>query len=217
MYELYVNESVPKIEEYVFEITYRRIFGTNYNLSFFKCKKDQCAVCDKYKRGLLIEQKHLEHLKRRDEANAAKNNDKERATTDKTFLIVTFDLQSVLHIPLSEVSQMYYSMKLCAYNLIIYTAAPPNDAYCYALSELDGQKGSCKIGTALLKWIKQIPTNVKELSVFSDTCGGQNRNQYVAALFLFAVQNTHLNVIQHNFLEKGQHKVKTIFMGLQAE
>lgn len=203
MYELYVKGCSESKETFVSEITYRRIFGTNYNLAFFKPKKDQCAVCEKYKQGLVTDEEHSQHLRRRDESNEEKRKDKERTESDKTFLSATFDLQSVLRIPSSDVSQMYYAMKLCAYNLTIYTAAPPNDAYCFAWTELNGQRGSCEIGTALLHWIKEIPKNVTEISLFSDTCGGQNRNQYVAALFLFVVQNFHLDVIQHNFLEKG--------------
>ena len=42
---------------------------------------------------------------------------------------------------------------------------------------------------------------ITEISLFSDTCSGQNRNQFIAALFLFIVQNSNLIVIQHNFLE----------------
>ena len=203
MYELYVEECSGSNEKYVSEITYRRIFGTNYNLAFFKPKKDQCAVCEKYKNKFISEEEYREHLRRRDEANAAKSHDKVRAATDTTFVSATFDLQSVLRIPSSEISQMYYTMKLCAYNLTIYEAASPNEAYCYAWSELNGQRGSCEIGTALLNWIKQIPNSVKEISLFSDTCGGQNRNQFIAALFLYVVQTTHLEAVQHNFMEKG--------------
>lgn len=204
MYNLYLQE-YPQRMNYISEITYRRIFGTNYNLAFYKPKKDQCAVCDKHKNKLISDEEHFQHLKHRDESNIAKESDKVRATADKNFLSATFDLQSVLHIPSSEVShcQMYYTMKLCTYNLTIYAAAPPNETYCYAWSELNGQRGSYEIGTALFHWINEIPENVQEISLFSDTCSGQNRNQYIAALFLYLVQNTHLEVIQHNFLEKG--------------
>ena len=40
--------------------------------------------------------------------------------------------------------------------------------------------------------------------MFSDTCGGQNRNQNVAAVLLYAVQSIdHIRVIEQKFLEKG--------------
>ncbi|KAI4459450.1 dna-directed rna polymerases i ii and iii subunit rpabc2 [Holotrichia oblita] len=153
-----------------------------------RCDGYQCEVCNKFKNKSLSQEDYKQHLQRRDQANAAKANDKIRANEDTTFISVSFDLQSVLHIPSSQVSMMYYSLKLCAYNLTIYEAALPNKAFCYAWSEVNGQRGSSEIGSALYKWIETIPTNVKEISLFSDTCSGQNRNQYIAALFLYIVQ-----------------------------
>lgn len=98
---------------------------------------------------------------------------------------------------------MYYSRKLCTYNLTLYEAAPPNNAFCFLWTEVNGQKGSCEIGTALLKWINQLPQNVNEISLFSDTCSGQNRNQYITALFLYVVKHTQIEVLQHSFMESG--------------
>ena len=99
---------------------------------------------------------------------------------------------------------MYYSRKLCAYNLTIYESAPPNSAHCFAWTEINGQRGSSEIGTSLYTWIKALPNNIKEISLFSDTCSGQNRNQFIAALFIYIVQqDNHIEAIQHNFMEKG--------------
>lgn len=213
MYELYVEHCKQKAEEtkieepVVSQITYRRIFCQNYNLSFFKPKKDQCIMCNNYSdKQLRDENMKTEfeaHLKRRDEANSAKEAHKQRANNDKTFVSVTFDLQSVLQIPASNDSAMYYSRKISVYNLTVYEAAEPHKAYCFAWSELNGQRGSCEIGTALLQWIKQLPDTVTEISLFSDTCSGQNRNQFISALFLYVVQNTNLQIVEHNFMEKG--------------
>lgn len=99
---------------------------------------------------------------------------------------------------------MYYSRKLCTYNLTLYEAALPNKAFCYLWTELEGQRGSSEIGSALLKWINQLPQNVNEISLYSDTCSGQNRNQYIAALFLFVVNNSqNIDILTHHFMESG--------------
>ncbi|XP_008178670.1 uncharacterized protein LOC103307937 [Acyrthosiphon pisum] len=82
-------------------------------------------------------------------------------------------------------------------------AAAPNNAFCFLWTEVNGQKGSSEIGSALLKWIYQLPESIKEISLYSDTCSGQNRNQYVAALFLFVVIHTNIEVLHHNFMESG--------------
>lgn len=56
---------------------------------------------------------------------------------------------------------------------------------------------------------KTLPDNVREVLVFSDTCGGRNRNQYIASLFLFITQTFNdINVIEHKFMEKGHSKME---------
>lgn len=208
MYELFVKECNETNQQKVSLSLYKKIFCENHNLSFFKPKKDQCLTCEKYNKSekpvpeeTVINYEN--HIRRRDESFAAKKLDKEQATNNQTFCSATFDLQSVLQIPSSEVSAMYYSRKLCAYNLTIYESAPPNNAFCYLWTEFNGQKGSSEIGSALLKWIHQLPESIKEISLYSDTCSGQNRNQYIAALFLYVVVHTNIEVIHHNFMESG--------------
>ncbi|CAG9838458.1 unnamed protein product [Diabrotica balteata] len=106
MFELYMEQCKRRDEAHVTEITYRRIFGKHYNMSFFNPKKDQCAICNQYKNKNINEEDYKQHLQRRDEAAEAKKSDKLRAAEEKTFLSASFDLQSILQIPSSDVSQM---------------------------------------------------------------------------------------------------------------
>lgn len=92
-----------------------RIFGGFYNLSFFKPKKDLCQTCENYKNATekeKFEVAYQNHQRRKHECYAAKSSDKERALKENNFVSVTFDLQSVLQIPCSDVSPMYYSRKV---------------------------------------------------------------------------------------------------------
>jgi len=98
---------------------------------------------------------------------------------------------------------MYYSRKLCVYNLTLYEAATPNNAFCFLWTEVNGQKGGSEIGSALLKWIYQLPKRIKEISLYYDTYSEQNRNQYVSALFLFVEMYTKIEVLHHNFMESS--------------
>jgi len=47
--------------------------------------------------------------------------DKNEASTKPEVAIATFDLQSVLQIPSTQVSQLYYSRKLNMFNLTVYS------------------------------------------------------------------------------------------------
>ncbi|KAK9747461.1 hypothetical protein QE152_g5210 [Popillia japonica] len=54
-----------------------------------------------------------------------------------------------------------------------------------------------------MQWICKLPQDIKEISIFSDTCAGPNRSQYIFALLLFLVQSTHIDIIEQKFLESG--------------
>ena len=79
-----------------------------------------------------------------------------------------------------------------------------NDGFCYCWVEVEGGRGSNEIDTCLLQWINALPPTVTEISLYSDTCGGQNRNQNIATIFMHAIEtSTTLKCITHNFLESG--------------
>ena len=61
-----------------------------------------------------------EHQKRKVEAREEKDKDKQRDKENKNYYVATFDLQAVLTTPCSLVSELYYSRKLCCYNLTIF-------------------------------------------------------------------------------------------------
>ncbi|CAK1598425.1 unnamed protein product [Parnassius mnemosyne] len=210
MYSLYVEECEKRNSKPVSEITYRRIFGNDFNLGFFKPKKDQCLICTKYARGDAnsnpnLEVEYREHMARKEACNNEKAKDKERANMLREFVSVSFDLQAILQIPSGDIGLLYYTRKLTVYNLTIYESALPNNAHCFTWSEINGKKGSCEIGTILYNYLSEcIPNYVTEVSMFSDTCGGQNRNKNVAAILLWAVQKIpNLNIIEQKFLESG--------------
>jgi len=210
MYRLYVEKcqtADPPIDP-VKQNVYRKVFCNEYNLSFFKPRKDQCVTCVRYFKASPSEKEKMkleyeEHIRRKNESQAAKAADKERSMNVQEFVSASFDLQSVLQLPASDVSLLYYCRKLCVYNLCIYEPASQKKGSCYCWSEVEGNRGSNEIGTCLYKWLEQLPVTAKEVSLYSDTCGGQNRNQNVAALFLYAVQKLDIDVITHNFLESG--------------
>ncbi|CAH1102952.1 unnamed protein product [Psylliodes chrysocephalus] len=104
MYHSYKELCEIKQTKPVSEYCYRSVFCEDYNLSFFKPKKDQCPICVNYfkadaERKSSLESQYLQHQKRNKDCLAAKEEDKNRANSEKEFLSVTLDLQAVLQIP----------------------------------------------------------------------------------------------------------------------
>ena len=127
---------------------------------------------------------------------------KAQCMQDTTARCMTFHLEAILRLPCGQVSQLYYKRKLVVYNFTVYGS--PSEGSCYLWTELDGCKGSDEIGTCLLQYFRALPTSVSKVDIFSDNCGGQNKNIQIVAVCLYAVNSIdHLTEIQHTFLETG--------------
>jgi hypothetical protein len=210
MYDLYRQTLLAKGQRPVTSHVYRRVFCEDYNLSFFKPKKDICLLCNSFitkeERGLSTatdKEKYQDHIKMKERAREEKGRDKERAQKDNTFYSATFDLEAVLYTPCSNVSQIFYKRKLSCYNFTVFSLGNKHGT-CYLWDESEGGRGSSEIGSCLLMHLKSLPKTVKHVSFFSDACSGQNRNQYVAAALLHAVRTIpNIETITHKFLETG--------------
>lgn len=187
--------------------TYRKIFRSEFKLSFHKPKKDQCNTCTAFK-NLPDKEKEKRrpeydtHIKNKDLAQHQKEKDKETAKGDPSLKAFTFDLEAVLYTPYSQAGTLFYKRKLCSYNLTIYDQAT-GDGECNVWNETDGKRGSCEIGSCLWKKLVSLPAGVTKVSLTCDSCGGQNRNRFIAALLLHAVRTLRLERIDLTFLESG--------------
>ncbi len=191
--------------------TYRYIFNTEFNFSFFRPKKDQCLQCSKFKDLLCpteLERKmYDQHLESKNQAQEDKAKDKQKASIDPDYYSFTFDLQSVLYTPCSSVSSLYYTRKLSVYNLTVYDQVS-KDGSCYMWDQCNGQRGSCEIGTCLVKHIQSLPRTCLQASFYSDSCGGQNRNKFIVGALRYALLSSHVEAISIKFLVLGHTEME---------
>jgi len=131
---------------------YRDLFCNEYNLSFFQPKKDQCATCAARNHDTADtdnENTRLfeEHIKQKNLAQNEKRKDKDASCTDDTYVMATFDMQSILQLPTSALGPVYYKRKLVLHNFTIYEGKKPNRGFCYLWPETAGKRGANEIGT----------------------------------------------------------------------
>lgn len=69
--------------------------------------------------------------------------------------------------------------------------------------EGEASRGSNEMGSCLLKYAEQLPPSVKHLIAFSDNCGGQNKNKFIARFWMYIVKNTNVETVDHKFLVPG--------------
>lgn len=189
---------------------YRRIFNTHYNLSFHRPKKDACSTCEKYKNAkdkAPLQEAYDAHMANKIMARESKERDKEEAKVNPGLKVFTFDLQSVLATPCSRVSDMYYVRKFATYNSTFYDLAT-GDGFCFLWNETTGKRGSNEIGTTMFKMLTTLNDQVCDVILYSDCCGGQNRNRFIAALLMYMNATLNLKSITMKFLESGHTQME---------
>jgi hypothetical protein len=133
-------------------------------------------------------------------ARILKDTDKEMALNDKSVCAACFDLQKVLITPQSEVSTFYYKSKLAMYNFTVYDMGC-HEGYGYVWNEEIAKRGSNEIGSCILHFLKtQKEKGIQKVFVYSDNCGGQNRNRFIFSMFSHVSMLLNGRII-HQFME----------------
>ncbi|CAH2092579.1 unnamed protein product [Euphydryas editha] len=74
---------------------------------------------------------------------------------------------------------------------------------CYLWHESTAKRGANEVASCVYDFIKdQSSKGVQTINLYSDNCGGQNRNRIVFMMYLIAAKKFNVN-ISHKFLEKG--------------
>ncbi|XP_045503544.1 uncharacterized protein LOC123700387 [Colias croceus] len=213
IYEIYSEEAKTAGKTLLSFAKFRHIFVTKFNLRTKPLKKDTCNKCDFYKskhkhaseeEKNKLEEDHQNHIKKAQLLQQELKNNMKLAKEDPTIETITFDLQKTLPLPRISTNIIYYKRQVWVYNLGIHTGSD-GQAYCNVWVEGEAGRGSQEVGSCLIKHItEKLRDGVEHLILWSDSCGGQNRNIKLT-LMLKALLNDHptLKQISHRFLESG--------------
>ena len=120
---------------------------------------------------------------------------------NENVLVFNFDLEAVLYTPCDKVSTIFYLRKLCTYNCTMFDLVS-RLGYCYMWNETEGKRGSNEISSCLYRYLSE--SKAKEVVFFTDTCGGQNRNQYFSTMMMYIVEtDITISSIDHIFMVQG--------------
>lgn len=216
---LYRNYYIPWCKERninpVKEDKYRRIFCSEYNIGFKLPRSDTCATCDEY--YILIDSNKNDELKCKDikfklelhhRRAEAMQTDLKTAIQLSTEIsegvdVISFDLQQALPIPQLTVGKAFYLRKAWMYNLGIHEGRT-GKGHMFVWTENIAKRGSDEIASCVLKYITEYSQpRGNHLIVFTDNCGGQNKNWTMVALWLHLVRSKVYQTIEHRFLVAG--------------
>lgn len=167
MYSLYLQDCVENSIEKASFSMYTKIFKSMH-LSFHRPKKDQCSLCNSYLQGsdeikANLNDRYKKHIQEKEKVRYLKNNAKVEAKNHNTSVVcASFDLQQVIHVPISNDNKIFYKRRLAVFNFTIYDIGS-RDCYCFTWNEGNGKRGSCEIATALCKFLfKYDEDGIKE-------------------------------------------------------
>lgn len=151
-----------------------------------------------------LESQKEEHMTAQENARQALRDDVKLAKNDPEIETLTFDLEKTLSLPKIPTNIVYYKRQLSVYNLGIH-AAKINKSYCFVWMESEAGRGAQEIGSCIKKYFaKYIDPNVKHINLWSDSCGGQNRNiKMVLILHHLLYSYPNLESISLKFLVSG--------------
>ena len=147
------------------------------------------------------------HHARKNRMRQIKQENKDAAVADPSVVAVTFDLQQVLQCPSLQVGALYYKRKLSVYNQTVYNLAG-HSVDCYVWHEGNGKRGSTEMASCLFKFMRDLNPTVRHVIIFSDTCGGQNRNINFASMCLHAATVLPISVIDQIYMEGGHSQME---------
>ncbi|XP_046684566.1 uncharacterized protein LOC124370321 [Homalodisca vitripennis] len=215
MYNLYKNHCYTLNTQPLSESMYRKVFNFEFNLHFHQPHKDTCVKCDTFKMKLAIaedeeEKRNIErmkeiHLRKADLAREKLDAAKEESKNNSNVYSFTFDLQKALAFPNLTCSIAYYKRNMYVYNLGCHQLAD-SSAFMYVWNEVEGSRGSQEVASCITEHLSHnVSNDVSHVIMFSDSCGGQNRNIKLALTMMQFIQqeNCKIQTVDHKFMVSG--------------
>ena len=175
---------------------------------------DTCQVCDSFstqtaaesdpgKKAQLQSEWDL-HKTKAQHAYRQLAEDTMYAKSNHDVVLLSFDLQQTLPTPQLTTNIVFYKRQLWTYNLGIHNGGT-GERSAYMWHEGTAARGSTEIGSCLLRHVRSMSISASRLILYSDSCGGQNRNVHLLCLYLHIVGNPNLpfDVIDHKFMVPG--------------
>lgn len=159
-------------------------------------RTDTCLVCEKYKNESRIKEAKLQlelHLLRAKKSHQVRKHEAKERTT----LVICFDLQQNFPLPCTSIGEAFCSRQLWLFNFgIVCCGSVQNKKNVFLYSWLESESGrwSNEIVSALFNFLKSKECNIVQrkyakLSLFTDSCPGQNKNHTLLLALLMYVNS----------------------------
>lgn len=105
---------------------------------------------------------------------------------------IAFDFQQNLPLPHIPVGEFFYLRQLWLYVFGIHSCSDLN-ASMYCWDESVAKKGANEVISCIDDYLSNLGESVDTLCLYTDGCGGQNKNKYVMIYLYSLVKSKHFN------------------------
>lgn len=212
LYELFCKKH-PNLSSDVKYDFFRNHFRENHNFRFGRPQIDVCSTCEELtakiksphlnetaKRAAVAEK--VVHLRRAKKFYKKQQEIKELCSNNPEVGAIVFDFMQNLPLPKIPVQEMFYLRKLWLYVFCVHNIKTGSADF-YVYPEGEAKRGPDEVCSMLWLNIQNMSPDIKELHVFSDACGGQNRNNTLVRFFLALVATGRFSKIYQYFPVRG--------------
>lgn len=192
---------------------FRKHYNDNHGYRFGRPQVDVCSTCEeleaKIKSSTLNENakrvavaEKMVHLRRAKKFYLKQQEVLKVCHEKENVGAIVFDYMQNLPLPKIPVQEMFYLRKLWLYVFCVHDLKT-NCADFYTYHEGVAKRGPDDVCSLLWKTIQHMDPAIKELHVFSDACGGQNRNNTLIRFMLMLVSTGRFDKIYQYFPVRG--------------
>ncbi|KAL4090102.1 hypothetical protein QTP88_025002 [Uroleucon formosanum] len=199
---------------------YKTIFYKHFNLSFGHPRLDVCSHCTELKAeinaiNINAIQKDLLTNKLSLHKEQSKHFHRIMKLENKNTINIAFDMMQNQPIPKLSVTEVFYSRQVWVYNLTFVLTTEkqiPQNCHMYTWTETESGRGPNEVGSALIHFLKMLEDKFQNkedaptvVNLFSDSCSGQNKNQFIMAVLLHFInfESKIFSEINHFFPVRG--------------
>ena len=185
----------------VSSLAYRMIFNTHFNLGFGSPRSDVCSKCEADR----VEGKSSEHAQSAEAAFTEQKSDRLVARGSEAVHYITFDLQKTMPLPKLSVSKAFYLRQLWLYMGIHVISKKKEGCYFHIWTEDAGGCGVKEVLSCLIAFFQVSGISGGRLVAWSDSCGGQNKNNVMINFWQYVIATKLFSCIEHKFPEPGHN------------
>ena len=201
MYEMYKTKKGMSVAcSYPF---YKNVFNS-LKIKFHRPKKDLCSVCLVAEKSESKTPEYMEHKAEKEAVRKEMKQIVENSRNGENTAALVFDLQQVIYVPISNMSDIFYRSRLSCFNFTVYNMGTKKGT-CYFWNESWAKRGSREIASCLYQALLAVDNSGYTcVKFFSDSCIGQNKNSVVISAFIsFLEHSKNVKSISISYFEPG--------------